>query len=360
MPEYAVDVQTTPTFVHNAAVLCGSDLTLVEGTTLAFGGGRILEQGGPAPAGAELIDGSGLLFVPGFVDAHVHIAFADPVDVLSRGVTTVRDLGWPPREIFELSRTSRSSGFAGPLIVAVGPILTAPGGYPTRAAWAPPGTGREVSGPRAAQEIVRELADASATAIKISLNPPAGPVLDDETLRAITSAAHEEELRVTGHVYGTDELDKAIECGVDELAHMLMSEEELPEDTIARMTAADMTIVPTLSVRFGSDREIAVANLARWRAAGGRVVYGTDLGNEGPGPGIDVLEVRAMAAAGYTTVEIVRSATATAAGQLALVEKGTIAPGMHADVVAVPVDALEDPVQLAEVRMVWREGRRAA
>ena len=352
------DVEPTPTFVRNAAVLHGVDLTLVEGTTLAFGAGRILDPADRAPAGADVVDGSGLLFFPGFVDAHVHIGFADPMDVLRRGVTTVRDLGWPPQEIFELSRASRSSAFPGPLIVAAGPILTAPGGYPTRAAWAPPGTGREIPGPRAAEQAVRELAEQRASAIKISLNPPAGPVFDHRTLEALTAAAHQEERKVTGHVHGLEQLEKAIACGVDELAHMLMSEEELPDEVIERMTAAAMTIVPTLSVRFGRDREIAIANLAAWRRAGGRVVYGTDLGNEGPGPGIDRLEVRAMATAGYSTLEIVRSATTAAAGQLALVGKGTILPGMHADVVAVPLEALEDPEELCDVRMVWREGRR--
>ena len=353
-----MDVQTTPTLVRNAAVLYGIDLTLVENASLAFEGGRILGLHAAAPQGAETVDGSGLLLVPGFIDAHVHIGFAEPIEVLRRGVTTVRDLGWPPRAIFELARRSRSADFPGPLIVAVGPILTAPGGYPTRAAWAPPGTGRELRSRRRARRAVRELCEAGVHAVKIALNPPAGPVLDHHTLGALTAEAHEWERRVTAHVHGLEELDKAIDCGVDELAHMLMSEEELPDETITRMTAAVMTIVPTLSVRFGSDREQAVANLARWRRAGGRVVYGTDLGNDGPRPGIDPLEVRGMAAAGYTTVEIVRSATSAAAAQLALVGKGTLDAGMHADVVAVSVDALEDPLQLADVRMVWREGRR--
>ena len=36
-------------------------------------------------------------------------------------------------------------GFDGPLIRAAGPMLTAPGGYPTQAAWAPEGTGLEVA-----------------------------------------------------------------------------------------------------------------------------------------------------------------------------------------------------------------------
>src|SRR3712207_8677447 len=81
--------------------------------------------------------------MPGFVDAHVHIGCADAGEVLRRGVTTVRDLGWPPERIFDVARASASPSFDGPLVLAAGPILTAPGGYPTPAAWAPRGTGRE-------------------------------------------------------------------------------------------------------------------------------------------------------------------------------------------------------------------------
>ncbi|MDQ3983495.1 MAG: amidohydrolase family protein, partial [Actinomycetota bacterium] len=216
-------MRTPPTVIGNATVLWGPELTLLEQTSLSLSEGRV----GGSPRGAEVVDGSGLLFVPGFVDAHVHIGFADPAEVLRRGVTTVRDLGWPEAETFGLARASRSPSFDGPLVLAVGPILTAPGGYPTRAAWAPEGTGRAVATPAEAREAVRHLVDAGAHSIKVALNPPAGPVLDDDVLNEITAAAHAQDKKVTGHVYGADQLDKAIRCGMDELAHMLMSEEEL-------------------------------------------------------------------------------------------------------------------------------------
>jgi imidazolonepropionase-like amidohydrolase len=356
MPEYAFDVRAGATVITNTAVLWGPDLTLLERTSLTLAGGRI----GGSVTGADAVDGSGLLCLPGFVDAHVHIGFADPAEVLGRGVTTVRDLGWPETEIFELAGASRSQAFDGPLILAAGPILTAPGGYPTRAAWAPPGTGREVATPAEAQEAVARLAAAGAHSIKVALDPPAGPVLGRDVLGAIARAAHVEGRKVTGHVHGMDELHKALDCGVDELAHMLMSEEELTDDVIGRMVAARTTIVPTLSIRFGRDRDVAVSNLARFRAAGGRVVYGTDLGNEGPAPGIDRREVAAMTAAGFTTIEVVKAATVDAARHLSLAGKGVLEEGMDADVVAVPVDALEHPEKLCDVRMVWRAGRRVA
>jgi imidazolonepropionase-like amidohydrolase len=349
-----LDVRTAATVVTNATLLWGPDLALRESSSLLLSDGRI----GGSPDGAEVVDGSGLLFVPGFVDAHVHIGFADPGEVLRRGVTTVRDLGWPEPEIFELARASRSPSFDGPLVLAVGPILTAPGGYPMRAAWAPAGTGREIATPEEAREAVRHLVRSGAHSIKVALNPPVGPVFERDVLGEVVAAAHAEGRKVTGHVHGADELGKALDCGMDELAHMLMSEEELAVELVHRMVSAGTTIVPTLSIRFGRDREIAVSNLARFRAAGGHVVYGTDLGNEGPRPGIDRNEVTAMAAAGLSTTDIVRSATVDAAAHLSLETKGVLDDGMDADVVAVPLDALEHPEKLCDVRMVWREGRR--
>ncbi|MDQ4024017.1 MAG: amidohydrolase family protein [Actinomycetota bacterium] len=353
-------MDATTTVVRDATVLYGRALSPVEQASLVLRGEAILGLDVPTGSGAEVVAAPGLLLIPGFVDAHVHIGFADPTDVARRGVTTVRDLGWPEEAIFPLARRSRERGFDGPLILCTGPILTAPGGYPTRAPWAPAGTGVEVRGPGDARGIVTRLAAAGAAAIKVALNPPAGPVLDTETLDAIAGAAHAAGLKVTGHVYGSGELRKALSCGMDELAHMLMSEEELDEGLVAGMVSTGMTVVPTLSIRSGRDRELAIENLARFRAAGGNVVYGTDLGNEGPGPGIDALEVTAMAEAGLTTIDIVRSATVGSAEHLGLPRKGVIADGMDADVVAVPVDALEDPARLCDVRMVWREGRRVA
>jgi imidazolonepropionase-like amidohydrolase len=351
---------TQTTVIRRAALLRGPELELVEDATLVLEGRRVRAvDGGPAPAGSEVVDAGGMLLVPGFVDAHVHIGFADPAEVLRRGVTTVRDLGWPEQEILPLARESSSPGFDGPLILAAGPILTAPGGYPTRAAWAQPGTGLEVRGPDEARAAVRRVVAAGASVVKFALNPPVGPVLDEPTLRALVEAAHETPgMIATGHVHGLAELSKSIACGVDELAHMLMSEEEIDAPTVARMAGGGMTVVPTLSVRFGRDREIAIDNLARFKAGGGCVVYGTDLGNEGPGPGIDRTEIRAMAEAGLSAVDVVRAATVDAAAHLSLPEKGALSEGMDADVVAVPLSALDDPGALSDVRMVWREGRR--
>ena len=347
--------------VAGGTALLGPELTptpdavvVLEGPTIVAAGPRDDVR---IPDGTRTIDVTGETVMPGFIDAHVHIGLSDPSEVLRRGVTTVRDLAWPPQEIFGMARRSREPDFDGPAIVAAGPMLTVADGYPITAAWAPAGTGLAVDSSEHATKVVGDLVSSGAVVIKIALNPPAGRVLSDELLNSIVGAAHDAGLRVTAHIHGADQLERALDAGIDELAHMLMSAEPLAGDTIDRMVAAGVTIVPTLSIFPSSEAALAAENLRRFVAAGGRVVYGTDLGNEGPGPGIDAIEVSRMEAAGLSVADIVRAATVDAARWLSLFPaKGIVAAGSDADIVCLngfPKTAIE----LTKVRRVIREGR---
>src|SRR5215212_840161 len=152
----------------------------------------------PVPERTELRAVDGFL-MPAGADRHVHIELADPMAVLLRGVTAVRDLAWPAERIFPLADASETPSFSGPLIRAVGPMLTGPGGYPTADRWAPPGTGRELRGVQDAAGAVRDLHARGATAIKVSLNAESGPTPQDGELAAIAEIAHEVGLPVTAH-----------------------------------------------------------------------------------------------------------------------------------------------------------------
>ena len=339
----------------------GDDLEPVGNAIVVIENGVISAAGAhdevELPRAAAIDDRPHMTLLPGFIDAHVHIGFYPPKQVLVGGVTTVRDLGWPPEQIFALAKASHADDFDGPTIVAAGPMLTAPGGYPARAAWAPKGTALEIVDADNAGRAVASVASAGAATIKIALNPPVWPVLDVETVRAIVGAAHDRGLKVTAHIYGLDQLEKALDTGVDELAHMLMSDELIPPRTIQRMVASNMVVVPTLSIFTGTSLRTAVENLRSFRRAAGRVVYGTDLGNEGPLPGIDAHEIGAFAAAGMSGEEIIRCATVDSAAWLGLEGKGTIAEGKDADLVLVDGDPVADPNALTRIRAVWRRGR---
>jgi imidazolonepropionase-like amidohydrolase len=345
------------TVLRPDTILVGPRLEPVRGGTVTIERNEIAAVGLRGVT-ADVVDLPGTTLLPGFIDAHVHIALADPGSVLRGGVTTARDLAWTPEEIWRLVERSQDELFDGPRLMAAGRMLTVAGGYPMKAGWAPAGTGRVVSSPEDAAHAVEEQADAGACVIKVALNEAVGPTLDRDVLGAIVHSAHMRGLKVSGHVTGMRELNKALDAGVDELAHMLMSHERIPKETIARMVEQGMTVVPTLSCRFGADRDTALDNLTGFLHAGGRVVYGTDLGNEGPEPGIDKREIAAMVLAGMSGHQIIASATVESAAWLGLSDTGFLVPEARADLLAVAGDPLTDPSALTNVAAVWRGGRR--
>lgn len=297
----------------------------------------------PLPPGARILRGKTVL--PGFIDCHVHLKLSSPSRELAGGVTTVRDLGWSPSLLKAPPRD-------GPQVLAVGPILTAPGGYPSKAGWCPPDAALEVT-PGQAPEQVRQLARAGACAIKVALEPRAGPTLDATTLTAIVRAAHQTGLRVTAHISTLPELTKALDCGVDELAHGLFDDTLIPDATLARMRRARVAMVPTLHVGPGANR---LANAGRYHKLGGRLLFGTDLGNYGTAPGIDVTELELMVQAGLTPLQALHCATGAAAAWLGLPDRGMLAPGRRADLVLVEGNPLEDLSLLARPLEVLRAG----
>jgi imidazolonepropionase-like amidohydrolase len=338
-------------------VLDGSGGPALDGRTVVVRAGRIEAVAGPdeasPPDGAVVLPGDGLTVLPGFVDAHVHLDFYHPAEVLAGGVTTVRDLGWPAGRLAALRRSATGPEAASPRLLAAGQILTVPGGYPTRAVWAPPGTARPVAHAGEAGEAVAELDAAGATVVKVALDERVGPTLPLDTLMAVVAAAATRGLSVTAHVAGVRQVEKALEAGVAELAHWPFTEQALP-DALAHRLAEAVVVVPTMHIEPSESR---LAGLAAFVAAGGRVVYGTDLGNQGPPPGIDVTELHLMVEAGLTPAKAIAAATGTAAAHLRLRSLGRVAPGAVADLVAVEGDPVADLAALDRVRLVSLGGR---
>jgi imidazolonepropionase-like amidohydrolase len=298
------------------------------------------------PDNAERLDCSGRWLIPGFVDAHVHVQFSSPDAILAGGVTSVRDLGSPPSQGLALAAGSS------PLrVLAAGRILTPVGGYPTTS-WGGDGTGREVRDAEDAAAAVREQATAGACVIKVALEPAGGPVFDEGLLRAVVETASAEGLAVTAHVGSAPLLELAVTTGVDELAHLPLYDVTAAE--MARAAEAGMVLVPTLEIR-GADAD-ALRAVAGFREAGGKVVYGTDLGNGGTAAGIETAEVRAMLGTGMAPAEVLDAATAVAADHLGLDHVGRLRPEASADVVVLGADPLKDPAGYDDVRLVLASG----
>lgn len=307
---------------------------------------------GPAGDAPSVSEGRALevdgFLMPAVADRHVHIGLADPGAVLLGGVTAVRDCGWPPDVVFPLADASELPNYNGPLIRAVGPMLTAPGGYPTRDRWAPAGTGLEVRDAGEAERAVRMLAGRGAVALKVALNAEAGPTISDAELAAICSTAAEHRLPVLAHVEGKGQVERALGAGVKEIAHTPWTEPL--SDAVVEALAKRTRIVSTLDIQgFGGDTpevRTAVDNLRRFHAAGGVVLYGSDLGNGPIPPGIDLREVLLLREAGLEAEAILQA-----------MARGPLARNAPGDLVALARNPLEELEAFEDLRLVVRGGR---
>jgi SNO glutamine amidotransferase family len=140
---------------------------------------------------------------------------------------------------------------------------------------------------------------------------------------------------------------ESLGAGVRELAHTPWTERL--EDSAIAAAAARMRWVSTLDIHgFGRDTpelRSALDNLMRFHRAGGRIAYGTDLGN-GPIPsGAHVTELQWLRQAGLTTEQVLETFV-----------RAPIEIGAPADLLVAGESPLGDVAALADIRFVVRAG----
>jgi imidazolonepropionase-like amidohydrolase len=358
--------------------------TLIDGTgsdpvvdgVVVVQDGRIAAVGPRAqadiPAGARVIDVDGATILPGFINAHVHAAYDE--DVLKAwargGMTTVRDMGahgpYSP-ELFDF-RDEVNGKLDCSRLVAVGSFVNVEGGYPI-VYWG--GNAVTVESPEDSRRVVHRLIDDGADVIKtaiesgFSFGQSGWPLLSPEEAATIVEAAHERSTPVSVHVTNSRDLERALDAGMDDIAHMVT--DWVPDELIARMVESDTYWVPTLELWQGVSRNyslnygtMTISNLGRFVEAGGKVVLGTDYAGA---PNIDfdlgmtIHEIEWMQEAGMATIDNNVAATKHAAHVCNLDhEIGTLEAGKAADILVVDGDPLEDIHALTETKMVLREG----
>jgi len=335
--------------VEAHVVLTGARLPGGQAVALELRDGVIAGLGDAAPEGVARIDLGGRTIVPGFIDSHVHLAYAfGPADVpegqallARRGVVAGVDLAAPVAAMASFDRRRWLTS---------GPMITAPRGYPTRS-WGADGYGHETSGAVSVREAIDALAEAGAAVIKVPFGH--GPELGDEELAALVEHAHARGLKVAAHALLDTDAARAAALGIDVLAHTPL---EPLSDATARAFRG-RAVVSTL-MAFGGSR-VAVDNLRRLHEAGAVVLYGTDLGNS-PVLGIDGEELALLRRAGLTAQEVIDAGTTRAAAFWGLSELGALEPGRAASLLVLDEDPLEDPRTLARPFAVWVDGVRQA
>jgi len=265
----------------------------------AYGASVLRVEGGvvtriePAPPDASA---AAVTAMPGIIDSHVHLGLVDHGALAGGPVVEVHDLGWAPDEIAAL----RDHPPAGVTVRAAGPFHTAPGGYPSGRPWAPPAVVRVVASASDARRAVNDALAFGCDIFKVALHSGM-PLLDDEVLQRLVGAAHDAGLPVAVHAEGPGQAARAIDAGADLLAHAPWTE-RVPDDALARGSSAAWC--STLAIHSGAELATAADNIRRFRALGGQVRYGTDMGN-GPTPaGVNETEILALGAAGLEGDEL--------------------------------------------------------
>lgn len=359
-------------------------------------GGRIAGVEAAVPEGLDVVDLGDVTLLPGLVDAHTHLVFDAGDDVVGRldtvddaglldgarvaaltaldaGITTLRDLGDRGYVAMRLRDEFASEPGSGPQILAAGPPITTPRGH----CWFLGGETRGADGVRAA---VRERVERGADVIKVmasggEITPgsrPWEPQFGLEELRAAVSEAHRHGLAATAHAHGGAAIANVAAAGFDSLEHCsFRTADGVQADPVIidALVQAGVTVSATLG--HLPDQPVAphIAELIprfsrvfqQVRASGARVICSSDAGIVRAKPH-DVLPwglAEMVDLIGFSTVEALRSATASAADACGVGDrKGRIAPGFDADLLAVQGNPVEDIAAVRSVAAVFRAGHR--
>jgi hypothetical protein len=254
-------------------------------------------SGGAASGGPEgkVTSEDGVRWLP-IVDSHVHLAYSPVASQLAaHGVLAVVDLAAPERTL-----TVSGNKHSPIQVIAAGPMLTHPNGYPLDA-WGADGYGIGCGDEPCVRGAIDRLAGEGAGVIKLALDDDG---LDPALIPVAVAVAHAHHLRVAAHALTDASAARAAAAGVDILAHTPV--EPLADATVAAWQGR--AVISTLAAFGGS--AIAVDNLRRLRVAGATILYGTDLGNlRADGPSSD--EVALLRAAGLDDAAITAAMTTT-------------------------------------------------
>jgi imidazolonepropionase-like amidohydrolase len=374
---------------------------LLEGAVVVVEDGRIKSVGrGQPPAGATAIDLGDMTLLPGLIDVHTHLTFdmegdwfdqpvkEGPADYALRGArnarrtllagfTTVRDVGAFGFADVALARAIENGLVEGPRVVPAGHALGITGGHCDVTGFAP---GILELGPRdgvadGVEEILKavryqvkhgaRVIKTCATAGVSSFEESAGArQYSDAELSAMVEEARRHGVKVAAHAHGTEGIIAAVRAGAASIEHGSMLDDEAIRLMKERGTYLVPTVytwtvpadLPPLIARKNEEMKQHVDRSVRAAIrAGVRIALGTDAGTFPHGD--NAREVAALVERGMTPLEAIRAATTRAADLLGATDRGLLAAGRLADLIAVPGDPLKDARALQDVRFVMIGGK---
>jgi imidazolonepropionase-like amidohydrolase len=374
---------------------------IVQPAVLVTAGDRIQAINPPiVPAGAEVIDLGDTTLLPGLIDAHVHLmddpgtswirqrAYETPAlwalraarnaeRYLLAGFTTVRDTGSTGFVDVAVGKATDANWIKGPRVVPVGHYITTTGGHCDLTGFAPgilergPEAG-VADGPDEVRKAIRYQAKHGARWIKMCAT--AGIFSFDRTvgaqqyseaeLKAGVEEAALHGMRVAAHAHGIDGIRAAVRAGVRSIEHGSILDDEtiqlmkqrgtwlVPQAYIGQAIDPS-TLEPAIRAKHDYINPIARQSLQKAIRAGVKIAFSTDgpLPNDDPGR-----EFTALVGHGMSPLQAIQAATIRSAELLELDDRGHLAAGKLADIVAVSGNPLQNIRRMENVVFVMKGG----
>jgi imidazolonepropionase-like amidohydrolase len=399
----SANAQSSTIILRPAAVFDGQDLHT--GWSVVVTGDKIIATGPSekiaAPAEGRIIDLPNETLLPGMIEAHSHLflhpynetswndqvtnesfalraarATAHALKTLQAGFTTIRDLGTEGAGYGDvgIKQAIEQGIIPGPRMIVVTRAIVATGSYG-------PKLSPELDLPQGAQEAsgvdeivraAREQMGKGADWVKLYADyrwrkgEPSRPTFSEEEMAAAVKAAHSAGRPVAAHAISAEGMRRATMAGVDTIEH---GDDGTPE-VFKLMKSKGVAFCPTVAAgdavsqyqgwhkgvdpepdRIKKKRE----SMKAARDAGVTFIMGGDVGVFAHGDNTREMELL-VHEYGFSPLEVLRQATSGNAKVFHLDDRGRIAPGLLADLVAVSGDPTKDVTALRQVHMVMKGG----
>ncbi|HEY3927647.1 MAG TPA: amidohydrolase family protein [Candidatus Koribacter sp.] len=348
------------------------------------------------PAGTAVLDLSNSWVMPGIMDAHTHITEGGEEKwreltanylregtgfrslrglhtaqiLLNAGITTVRDIGNEANyAAVDLKRAINEGWFIGPTILSAGKIIAPYGG---QNGGIPAEQGEfwkfeylQADSPDEVRAAVRKNIYYGVDVIKLVADEFPYYYSVDE-IKAAVQEAHAAGYKVAVHVLRPEAAANVIEGGADSIEHGFF----LTDDELRRMKEKGMFLVGTdfpaeHFIRGGLPNgkewgEKIIDRLHRAYVIGVKMGFGSDIVMDFPGTTRATMTWDYLAvwkAAGVPPVEVLKCMTTNNAELLGISkERGAIATGQYADIIAMPRNPFDDTEALRGINFVMKNG----